>query len=137
MKIKARFETGLEHLSRRYDYDAGIDLPLLQDVKLSPLETKAIPTGLRVSLPAGTAGMLIVRSSVAKLGIVVHMSPIDSGYDGEIHLLVTNASEHVRKFKKGERIAQFVVVSVVQVALTDEYHMDIKRGMGGLGSTGK
>ena len=85
-----------------------------------------MPTGLRVAIPDGHAGLVLPRSGLAlRTGVTVLNAPglIDSGYRGEIRvvLLNTDASETFR-VAPGDRIAQLVVLALpqVRIAVTDE-----------------
>ena len=121
--------------------DAGLDLRAAESLVLGPGERAAVPTGLAVALPEGHAGFVLPRSGRAlKEGLSVANAPglIDSGYRGEIKVIVVNldpASDV--DIKRGDKIAQLVVQRVEQVEL--EVVEDLpasERGPGGFGSTG-
>lgn len=129
MKIQANV-----NLKRKHEYDAGIDIPFSTEVILAPKETTVVNTMVRVAIPRGMLGMLISRSSAAKKGLIVAMSPIDSGYTGDIHVIVSNTSNNTYKFLPGEAIAQIVVMPCTLVELTAG-SIDDDRGNGAFGST--
>lgn len=121
--------------------DAGCDLRSAVDVILNPGQRAMVPTGLSVALPEGYAGFVQPRSGLAaKNGIGVVNGPglIDSGYRGEIKVILINFDPDLMfEIKRGDKIAQFVVQKVESVVFkqVDELS-ETKRGAGGFGSTG-
>ena len=105
-----------------------------------PGERVKLPTGLAVAIPEGCAGLVLPRSGLAeRLGIGVVNSPglIDSGYRGEISVILVNLSREIARFSKGDRIAQLMVVTVPSVQLAEADRLDsTERGEAGFGSTG-
>ena len=121
--------------------DAGLDLRAAESLVLGPGERAAVPTGLAVALPEGHAGFVLPRSGRAlKEGLSVANAPglIDSGYRGEIKVIVVNLdSASDVDIRRGDKIAQLVIQQVEQVEL--EVVEDLpasERGPGGFGSTG-
>lgn len=123
-----------------YRGDAAFDLPTSVDVEIPAGERAKVPTGLAVAIPEGCAGLVLPRSGLAdRLGIGVVNSPglIDSGYRGEISVILVNLSRETARFSKGDRIAQLMVVAVPSVRLAEATHLDeTERGEAGFGSTG-
>ena len=122
--------------------DAGLDLLAAEDVTLSPGERTAIPTGIAVAIPDGHAGFVHARSGKAlKEGLAVANAPglIDSGYRGEIKVIVVNLDpSEVVKVSRGDKIAQLVVQPVVTVEPAEVDALEAtERGAGGFGSTGR
>ncbi|MDJ0953523.1 MAG: dUTP diphosphatase [Acidimicrobiia bacterium] len=121
--------------------DAGIDLYARIDADLSPGEWAMIPTGIAVAIPVGHAGLVAPRSGLAaKYAISVVNGPgvVDAGYRGEINVILINHGDASVALRRGDRIAQLVVVPVASVELTEvEQLPDSERGAGGFGSTGK
>ena len=118
--------------------DCGLDLFMPEAFDILPLETKTISLKLAVAIPEGFAGMLVPRSSIAKKGLVIQTSIIDPDYTGEIHLIITNCSNHIYHIDKDDRVCSLVCVSVLNpyLEVVDELpHTD--RGLKGLGSSGK
>lgn len=124
------------------DGDAGLDLLAAEPVTLQPGERTAVPTGLAVAIPVGYAGFVHARSGRSlKEGLALANAPglIDSGYRGEIKVIVVNLDRSSPiDISRGDKIAQLVVQAVEQVELTpvDELPESI-RGAGGFGSTGR
>ncbi len=122
--------------------DAALDLLAREDLTLAPGERAAVPTGVAIALPPGYAGFVQPRSGRALqegLGVANTPGLIDSGYRGEIKVIVVNFDTEVPvRVKRGEKIAQFVVQRVehVQLEVTDRLPPS-DRGEGGFGSTGR
>lgn len=120
--------------------DAAVDLHSRVDVTLAPGERASVPTGIAVAIPAGYAGFVLPRSGHAmRLGIGVVNGPglIDSGYRGEVSVLLINHGDEKVTFSRGERIAQLAVVPVPEVEWVEVDGLDeTARGEGGFGSTG-
>ncbi|HVE76676.1 MAG TPA: dUTP diphosphatase [Actinomycetota bacterium] len=124
-----------------HDGDAGLDLFASEDVRLGPGQRAMVSTGIAVAIPAGHAGYVQPRSGLAaKHGIGLLNSPglIDSGYRGEIKVILINLdSDSPVEIRKGDRIAQLVVLAVPQVMVIEASELpDSDRGEGGFGSTG-
>lgn len=121
--------------------DAGLDLRSVEDVTLKPGDRHAVPTGLAIAIPDGYAGFVHARSGRAlKEGLALPNAPglIDSGYRGEIKVVLVNLDPHEPiHIKVGERIAQLVIQKVENVSVVETTDMDeTSRGTGGFGSTG-
>jgi dUTP pyrophosphatase len=122
---------------------AGLDLRACIDapVKLHPGETHLIPTGIAIHLDdPGLAAMVLPRSGLGhKHGIVLGnlVGLIDSDYQGEIFVSTWNRGHETFTINPLDRLAQLVVVPVVQVAfnVVDDFE-ESHRGAGGFGSTG-
>ena len=87
-----------------------------------------------MKLPTGVMAQVITRSSISKQNITIGNAPIDASYTGEIHMMVSNNSEHWAHFDKGERLAQLVIIPIINFKLVDSLKL---RGQNGLGSSGK
>lgn len=120
--------------------DAGVDLRATEGVKLRAGERGLIPTGLAVAIPEGFAGFVQPRSGMAiKKGLGVLNSPglIDSGYRGELKVIVINHSAGPLEIERGERIAQLVILPVPACSFEEVDELPgSERGAGGFGSTG-
>ena len=121
--------------------DAGMDICAAEDIHISPFNWTAVSTGLYVEIPEGYEIQIRSRSGLAyKHGIQVLNSPgtIDSGYRGEIKVILKNNDHRTYNVSKGDRIAQMVVAPITTATLTEVAELsDSERGEGGLGSTGK
>ena len=122
---------------------AGIDLRACIDATLTirPGETVLVPTGIAIHLSdPGLAAMILPRSGLGhKHGIVLGnlVGLIDSDYQGQIFVSTWNRGQETFTLNPLDRLAQLVVVPVVQVAfnVVDEFPAS-DRGGGGFGSTG-
>jgi dUTP pyrophosphatase len=137
-----RLDPGLPLPSYARPGDAGLDLFSAEDVSLKPGERTAIPTGLAVEIPDGHAGFVHARSGRAlREGLALVNAPglIDSGYRGEIKVIVVNLDPaDVVHVERGDKIAQLVVQPVVSVELEEVDDLEAsERGAGGFGSTGR
>ena len=121
--------------------DAAVDLQCRDFLTLEPGERAAVPTGIAVGIPDGYAGLVLRRSGHAlRFGVSVVNSPglIDSGYRGEISVLLINHGEEAVRFEAGDRIAQLAILAVPQVEWMEVDELDgTERGVGGFGSTGR
>lgn len=125
------------------DGSAGLDLRamLTQPLSLAPGETQLIPTGMAIHLADPRfAAMILPRSGLGhKHGIVLGnlVGLIDSDYQGQLFVSCWNRSQQAFDIAVGDRIAQLIVVPVVQVDLeiVDDFNKS-QRGSGGFGSTG-
>ena len=123
---------------------AGLDLRamLKEEIVLEPGQTVLIPTGLSIYIgDPGLAAMILPRSGLGhKHGIVLGnlVGLIDSDYQGEIMVSTWNRGTQSFTINPLDRLAQLVVVPVLQVAfnVVDEFDTS-SRGDGGFGSTGK
>lgn len=137
MKIKL-IDFGVAENHRPYrphDNDAGADVYMPYDCTVKPGEIAKIPLGFGVEVPDGYAAFVFPRSSMAVKGLVCELPPIDSGYRGEIHAIISNVSNKAQTICKDARIGQLVITPVIIADFVFE-HGD-RRGMGGFGSTGE
>ncbi|HWP19752.1 MAG TPA: dUTP diphosphatase [Burkholderiaceae bacterium] len=123
---------------------AGLDLRacLDQPLVLEPGQTTLIPTGLAIHIAdAGLAALILPRSGLGhKHGIVLGnlVGLIDSDYQGQLMVSCWNRGSTTFTIHPFERIAQMVIVPVVQASFrrVDEFGAS-ERGEGGFGSTGR
>lgn len=121
--------------------DAGADLVTTSDVTIEPGERAMVGTGIAVALPAGYAAFVHPRSGLAhRLGVSIVNTPgtIDAGYRGEVKVLLVNHDlREPAVFRRGDRIAQFVVQRVERARFHRvETLPGSARGADGYGSTG-
>lgn len=127
--------------TRAHADDAGLDLYALEAHLLGHEEGRVVRTGIAVALPPGHVGLVADRSSLAKRGLKTSGGIIDSGYRGEIHIVLWNLSGSPVAIAPGERIAQLLVVPIatpaVQEVATPELLGASERGTKGFGSSGR
>ena len=126
--------------AQAYPGDAGLDLAACEAVTLEPGERATVPTGIAVEIPAGYAGFVQPRSGLAaRHGIGVVNSPglIDSGYRGEIRVVLLNTDpRNTFIVEPGMRIAQLVVAPIAAVRLVEVGELaSSERGGQGFGSS--
>jgi dUTP pyrophosphatase len=121
--------------------DAGMDIYSNEDMRISPFNWKLISTGIYLEIPEGYEVQVRSRSGLAlKWGITVLNSPgtIDSGYRGEVGVILRNHDYRSYTVKKGDRIAQLVMAAVVTADIEEITELtNTERSDGGFGSTGK
>lgn len=134
--------------SRNNSTDAGLDLYAVEDVFIAENETKVIKTGLAVAIPNGYVGKIEDRSSMAARGLRTGAGVIDSGYTGEVGVVVHNLNNKSNKdpvlwrngymIKRGDKIAQLLVYKVETPSINVVSSMEkTNRGNNGFGSSGR
>ncbi|MCL2016251.1 MAG: dUTP diphosphatase [Defluviitaleaceae bacterium] len=133
---------------KSYAGDAGWDLFSVEDAEIAPQEIFLVKTGIVLALPPQTEAQIRPRSGLAlKHGITVLNSPgtIDTGYHGEIGVILVNHSKKPFRVTKNMRIAQMVIQPVLQVDMLEVADIGIvdtktpaenNRGVLGFGSSG-
>lgn len=120
--------------------DAAVDLRARVEVDLGPGERAGVPTGIAVAIPAGYAGLVLPRSGHARrfgVGVINGPGLIDSGYRGEVTVLLINHGAEPVRFARGDRIAQLAIIPVPEVKWVEVDELDnTERGTGGFGSSG-
>ena len=124
---------------------AAVDLRAVcgdEGVRLEPMGRAVIPTGIAIELPGPeTVALVFARSGLGiKKGVCLSngVGVIDSDYRGEIGVGLVNLGSEPYTVQPGDRIAQLMVVPVVQPTVTVAEDLDeTDRGAGGFGSTGR
>jgi dUTP diphosphatase len=126
------------------DGSAGLDLRAMvkEPLTLEPGQTELLPTGMAIHISdPGYAGMILPRSGLGhKHGIVLGnlVGLIDSDYQGELMVSCWNRGNQPFTVEPGERIAQLVIVPVMQVQLEQvDTFTNSERGSGGFGHSGR
>lgn len=129
--------------SYAYESDSGFDLYSTIEYDLPPFGRALIPTGLKFDIPEGFEIQVRPKSGLAiNQGLTVLNTPgtVDSGYNGEVKVIMFNTNNDVVKISKGMKIAQAVLCPVVNgkwVNLTLQSNIQNKdRNDAGFGSTG-
>ncbi len=123
--------------SYAHPHDAGMDLYACESMTIKAGERGLVPTGIAMAIPSGYVGLIWDKSGMAlKFGLKVMGGVIDSGYRGEIKIIVHNLSSADYTVKAGEKVAQMLIQQVVQMPLVEIDSLDdTSRGVGGFGST--
>ncbi len=88
---------------------AGYDLRLSADVVLGPSEHRLVATIERVELDSGLVGILHIRSSLAREGILASLALVDPGFKGQLTISLSNTGSKTIQLKAGERFVQLTV----------------------------
>lgn len=137
----SRLDSGIPLPEYAHPGDAGADLFSTIDLRIEPGERTLVPTGISIALPEGFAAFVHPRSGLAArhgLSVVNTPGTIDSGYRGEIKVLLINHDLHEPvDLSRGDRIAQLVIQQVERARFAEVDALpDSVRGAGGYGSTG-
>ena len=126
--------------SYAHSSDAGMDVRSVADMTIAPGKRALVPTGLVMLLPPLYEAQVRPRSGLAlKHGVTVLNAPgtVDSGYRGEVGVILVNLGETDFQVRKGDKIAQIVIAPVTQPEIVETAEVDeTDRGAGGFGSTG-
>ena len=133
-----RIEKEIEMVEYAHDGDAAFDLRSSEDMNLSAGEKVIVPTGIKMAIPEGFAGLIWDRSGLAANSSLHCLAGVvDSGYRGEVKIVLVNLSKHDMYIKKGMRIAQMIIQKVESPILEEVESLDdTRRNDGGFGSTG-
>ena len=144
-KVPLRFINDSENKNPEYAYqsDSGFDLRSSEDIWIHPNDRNLIPTGMRFDIPEGYEIQVRSKSGLAlNHGLMVLNSPgtVDSGYQGEIKVIMFNTTNQKVKIEKGQKVAQAVLCPVVSGKWVDLIRVnninDKDRNSNGFGSTG-
>jgi len=118
--------------------DAGLDIFSSVDCVLEAGEVKPVPTGIKVSVPEGYVGLVWDKSGISLRGVHRLAGVIDSGYRGEVRVVMVNLGNEPFVIEKGMKIAQLLVQPVTEVKVVEVEELErTSRGEEGFGSTGK
>lgn len=140
MKIKIiKLDRNAKIPSYAHHGDAGMDFYCLNKTVVEPKKRKAVLTGIALEIPKGFVGLIWDKSGLAlKNGIKTMAGVIDSGYRGEVQIVVYNTNQKQFIFEKGDKVAQMLIQKIESPELVEvENISDSNRGTGGFGSTGK
>lgn len=118
--------------------DAGMDIFSIIDATIKPGERLAIDTGVAMQVPEQHVALVWDKSGRAlKEGVHVLGGVIDSGYRGEVKVILVNLSDKDVIIEKHQKVAQILIQPVVSPTIEEvEELTDSSRGEGGFGSTG-
>ncbi len=138
----AKLKEGATVPTRAHEGDAGLDLCAVEAAHIGPGERWSVGTGIAVEVPDGHAGLVLPRSGLARehgIGLVNGPGLIDSGYRGEVSVLLLNTDPaETFRIEPGDRIAQLVIVPIALAEPVEaEALSQSVRGDGGFGSSGR
>ncbi|MCP4397292.1 MAG: dUTP diphosphatase [bacterium] len=120
--------------------DAGMDLYSIEELHIEPGATALVRTGLKIAVPQNYEAQIRPKSGLAlKHAMSLANTPgtIDSGYRGELCVILINHGRRAFHVRKQSKIAQMVICPVVRAELVEMEQLgDTGRGEGGFGSTG-
>lgn len=135
---------------RGTEASAGIDFFVPNDwnnggtLLLEPGKSVNIPSGLKILISSGLAGIFFNKSGIAIQGLQVGACVVDSDYRGEVHLNVHNHSNLSVAISPGQKLVQMLLMPIrlddpeeIQESMYQAYGGETERGSGGFGSTGK
>jgi dUTP pyrophosphatase len=118
--------------------DAGLDLFTSVNAVIETGQILSVPTGIKVAIPEGHVGLIWDKSGVSLRGVHRLAGVIDSGYRGEVKVVLVNLGHQAYSLEKGMKIAQLIIQPVNTVTVTEVRNLgDTPRGEGGFGSTGE
>lgn len=125
---------------QHFGEDAGLDLHAAEELVIKSGEYKLIKTGLKIAVPRGYAAFVYPRSGLAlKKGVTVLNADgvIDSGYRGEVGVILINHGAEDFKINFNDRIAQLIIQQVNTIEWNEVENLsESQRGEGGFGHTG-
>ncbi|MBN2854175.1 dUTP diphosphatase [Patescibacteria group bacterium] len=123
---------------KAHDNDAGFDLFAADYYSIPPYGQALVETGIKMAIPDGFVGLIWDKSGLASEGITTMGGVIDSGYRGEIKVVVKNLSEDDFNIIPGQKIAQIIIQAIPLIEISEEeIKEDSSRGQGAFGSSGK
>ena len=144
-RVQMKYANDSDNKNPEYAYksDSGFDLRAVDDIWVQATDRKLIPTGLRFDIPDGYEIQIRSKSGLAlNQGLMVLNSPgtVDSGYQGEVKIIIFNTTNQKIKIEKGQKVAQAVLCPVVSGKWIDLIKVDVlsekDRNDNGFGSTG-
>jgi len=142
LKYAKKGDSGVDVKALRYSNVEDLDLELEiteEGLTLNPLDRVLIKTGVKMALPVGYEIQVRPRSGMSlKYGLVATLGTIDSGYRGDIGVILVNLSNKPYTIQKNERVAQLVCVKYEEMDFKIVSELPTSdRGIGGFGHTGK
>ena len=117
--------------------DAGLDLFSSVEHRLEAGEVFPVPTGIKIAVPEGFVGLVWDKSGISLKGAHRLAGVIDSGYRGEVKVVLFNLGRGPFSISRGMKVAQLLIQPVVTVRVEDTEDLDdTSRGENGFGSTG-
>ena len=118
--------------------DAGLDIFSSIDCVIKAGEIKPVPTGIKMAVPEGYVGLVWDKSGISLKGVHRLAGVIDSGYRGEVRVVMVNFGDEPFVIEKGMKIAQLLVQPVTEMKVIEAEELEgTSRGDKGFGSTGK
>ena len=136
--MKIMLDEGAKMPTRAHPYDAGLDLYAMEDAYIRANNSYVFDTGVHVQIPECCVGFIKSKSGLMVNHGITTDGTIDCGYTGSIKVKLFNHSGSKYEVKKGDKIAQLVIVPCVLLPLEQVDKLDkTERGAKGFGSTGR
>ena len=118
--------------------DVGFDLKAIENVSLFPFEQKEVRTGIAIEVPKGYVGLIRDRAGIVqKMNVHTVAGTFDSGFRGEISIILVNMNDKTVEIEKGMRVAQIILIPVSKAKLVEVKKLsETERGDKSFGSTG-
>ena len=118
--------------------DVGFDVKAIENVSLFPLEQKNVRTGIAIEIPEGCVGLVRDRAGIVqKMNVHTVAGTFDSGFRGEVSIMLVNMNDKTIEIEKGMRVAQIILIPIVKASIKEVKKLSsTERGEKGFGSTG-
>ncbi|MCX6749989.1 MAG: dUTP diphosphatase [Candidatus Pacearchaeota archaeon] len=118
--------------------DAGFDLKAFENVSIYPFEQKKVRTGIVIEIPKGYVGIVRDRAGIVqKMNVHTVAGTFDSGFRGEVSIILVNMNDKTVEIEKGMRIAQIILIPIVKAKIVEVNKLSqTERGERSFGSTG-
>ncbi len=118
--------------------DAGLDLYSDEAVSLAAQQRAVVKTGIALAIPEGAVGLVWDKSGLAvTAGLTTLAGVIDSGYRGEVQVVLFNSSNVAYQISAGQKIAQLLIQPINRAVVVEVSELtNTMRGQAGFGSTG-
>lgn len=135
--MKIKLDKGAK-VSRAHTYDAGLDLYAMEDGYIRANQIRTFDTGTHIAIPEGCVGLVKSKSGLMCNHGILTDGTIDAHYTGPIKVCLFNHGGSKYEVKKGDKIAQLVIVPCLlpELELVDSLE-ETDRGDNGFGSTGR
>ncbi|MFH1503478.1 MAG: dUTP diphosphatase [Candidatus Diapherotrites archaeon] len=118
--------------------DVGFDVKAIENVSIFPFDQKNVRTGIAIEIPKGYVGIVRDRAGIVqKMNVHTVAGTFDSGFRGEVSIMLVNMNEKTIEIEKGMRIAQIILIPIVKAKIVEVKKLsETERGEKGFGSTG-
>lgn len=136
--MEVQLDPGAYMPTRAYRGDAGLDLYATEDITIPTHGRVRIDTGVHVSLPHGTVGLLTSKSGLMNNAGITCRGTVDAPYRGSIKPVLFNHSDEDYHISRGDKITQMVILPILlpELVQVDELE-ETERGEKGFGSSGR
>jgi dUTP pyrophosphatase len=141
MKVEFKLKLHSKIPTKAYETDAAFDFYSSENITIQPNCGISVSTGVSMDIAPGYVGLLFSRSGMGAKGLRLSncVGVIDSGYQGEISVLLHNDSAISYYVNMHDKIAQLMILRIpeIELVLVNEFGTNTARGDDGFGSTGQ